>query len=146
MRTVHLFSLFLVAAGLGLLALGLPREGGELYFVVIFPVFVLRGPLSTLGAFALFFGLFLGFFSFLPALAGRSVETLPPWPGSPPPGQDDHRETPARPRGEDRSDRRFGGVLFLGPIPIVFGSNGKVTTAMLLLALAVTVLLLVLFL
>ena len=38
-----------------------------------------------------------------------------------------------------------GGVVFLGPIPIVFGTSTRVTRAMLFLALAITLILAALF-
>lgn len=47
-------------------------------------------------------------------------------------------------RGEGRVEA--GGVVFIGPIPIVFGTSRGVTTVMLVLALAVTLLLLVFYL
>ncbi len=146
MRVLHLLPFSLAVAGILLLAWGLPREGGELYFVVVVPVFVLRGPLSTLGAFLLFFGLILGLFSFLRFLPARLLRIapseLPSTAGPRPRSPDGTRE----PEGERRTEGKVGGVLLLGPIPIVFGSNAKVTTAMLILALALTTLLILLFL
>jgi len=38
-----------------------------------------------------------------------------------------------------------GGVVIIGPIPIVFGSNKKIAWTMLLVALAITVLLYILY-
>ena len=39
-----------------------------------------------------------------------------------------------------------GGVVFIGPIPIVFGTTSSITRGMLILALALTAMLLLLFL
>ncbi len=36
--------------------------------------------------------------------------------------------------------RKFGGALFIGPVPIIFGSNGKVTEYMLIMAVIMAVL------
>lgn len=140
---IRLLSFALAVAGALLLAWGLPREGGELYFVVVFPVLVLRGPLSALGAFLLFFGVFLGFFSLVRRVPARLF----------PPAGASATGSVAGPQGVGESSaqgregkRRFGGVLLLGPVPIVFGSGAKVTTAMLILALALTTLLVLVFL
>lgn len=139
MRALHLVALVLVVAGLSLLSYGLPAEGGQLYFVLVFPVFVLQGPLTAAGAFLLFFGGFLGFLSLLWAIPERLLGSAGL---SPPAGEPRPRERAEPPRVE----KKLGGILLLGPLPIVFGSDARITTAMVVLALALTVLLLVLFL
>lgn len=146
MRGLPFVALCLVAVGLVLLGWGLLAEGSQVHVVLVFPVFVLRGPLSTLGAFLLFLGTLLGFFS----LAWAPVERLR-WgdvhPMSPQrERQPRHGEPLSRPAETPPKEKRFGGVLLLGPIPIVFGSDVRVTAAMLILALVLTVLLLLLFL
>lgn len=49
-------------------------------------------------------------------------------------------------RGEGSSRREGGGVIFIGPIPIVFGSNRKISKVMLAIALIITVVWVTLFL
>ncbi|QIW25023.1 DUF131 domain-containing protein [Sulfolobus sp. S-194] len=45
-------------------------------------------------------------------------------------------------QGEQRSE--YGGVIFIGPIPIVFGSNKKIAKTMLILGIIIFIILLVL--
>ncbi len=47
---------------------------------------------------------------------------------------------------QGKSEVEAGGIVFIGPIPIVFGTSKGVTKAMLVLALVVSVLLLVFYL
>ncbi len=45
-----------------------------------------------------------------------------------------------------KSQSRYGGVVFIGPIPIIFGSDQKITKIMLYIGLAISMCLLLLFL
>lgn len=142
MRVLHALSLSLLAVGLTLLSWGILREGGQLYFVAVFPVLVLQGPLTTLGAFLLFIGVFLGFFSIARLLPARLL-------GAPSPGpsfEGSSSRSPESPYGpvERTKERRFGGVLLLGPVPIVFGSDERITKGMLLAGAVITMFLLLL--
>lgn len=136
MRLLPLLAIGLLAVGSALLARGLLTEGGQVALVLIFPVFALQGPLSTVGAVLIFLSVLLGFLSlasFGPPHLGEAV------PGRVGPLPEEGRT------GETRR-RRFGGILLLGPVPIVFGSDAKITVTMLILAIVLTVVLLVLFL
>ncbi len=48
--------------------------------------------------------------------------------------------------GVSRGESRYGGVVFIGPIPIVFGSDHKMANIMLYIGLAIAVWLFVFFL
>lgn len=49
-------------------------------------------------------------------------------------------------KNESKPKVQAGGVIFLGPIPIVFGSSKKIGRTMLLVAVVITMVLVVLFL
>jgi uncharacterized protein (TIGR00304 family) len=134
MRGISLVSLLLFVAGASLLYHGLRAEGGSAYLFLIFPVFVLSGPISLLGTLLIFLSLFLGFLSLTTSLPQRAFE-LPLIEEMP-----DQRKAPAV-----KDSKRWGGILLLGPIPVVFGSDVKITTAMLILAVALTAALFLLF-
>ena len=45
---------------------------------------------------------------------------------------------------EKEQKTEYGGVIFIGPIPIVFGSNKKITKTMLIIGIVIFVILLIL--
>lgn len=53
-----------------------------------------------------------------------------------------------RPRGEEEGEREThaGGIILIGPIPIIFGSSKKIAKWMLILALVIVVLMALLYL
>jgi uncharacterized membrane protein len=113
----------------GLIALGLAVARGEARFYLVFvvPVIAGTGPLAFLGILLAFLGFALTFFSWPFAVAPSPYPAIDPSTTS--------REGPpqeAAPPGTPRA-RRWGGVVFLGPIPLVFGSDPQMTRRMLIL-------------
>src|SRR5881296_206081 len=107
-----------VLAGVLMMALAVARGEASVYLVLIIPVIVGTGPLAFLGAFLL-------------------------WPfrfEAEPEGQD---ILPVSSEGAPPA-RRWGGVLFLGPIPVMFGSDPRMTRTMLLIGVVLFVALVVL--
>lgn len=121
MRVAWLLGPLLFLAGVSLLLMAIARGEASLSLVVIFPVITATGLLGGIGILLMIVAFVLGFF----LLPLRSSEPLPPPAlgvlptGSPP-----------------SSGKRWGGVVFLGPIPIVFGSSPRITRTMLLVAVA----------
>jgi uncharacterized protein (TIGR00304 family) len=98
------------------------REEASLYLIVIVPVVVGTGPLALLGILFVFVGFFLTFFLWS---AGTPLPLMAPT---------EVPETPASEAAERvPPKRRWGGVVFLGPIPLVFGSDPQMTRLMLVL-------------
>lgn len=131
MRSFALLALAALIGGVALLAYSAAVGQGQVHLVLIFPVFTGTGLLPFLGMLLIFAAFFLGFWAFATQPSAglpQPVGPVPP-PPSPPPA-------PAR---------RFGGVVFLGPFPIIFGSDAKMAKYMLVLGIALTVLLLAFF-
>lgn len=119
MRAIRLLGPALFAAGVVAIAIALVRGEATLNLVLIFPVLTATGGWAILGialVIAAFFATFLTWTARIEAVP----EPIPSPPTMP-------AEAPRAPRG------RWGGVVFLGPIPIVFGSDARVTRWMLLL-------------
>src|SRR5574340_53090 len=109
-RLVRLAGPALFVAGLASLAVGFFRGEATLSLFVVFPVVTATGGWSILGIVLMV----SGFFVFILTWSGPMEPQIatPPSEGAaaPPP-----------------TGRRWGGVVFLGPIPVVFGSDQKVT-------------------
>ena len=129
-RPIRLVGPAVLVGGLAFLALAVGRGEASVYLVVVVPVIAATGPLAFLGVLLVFGGFFLTFLLW-PALVDRPSGE-PPTASSVPPQEG---AAPAR---------RWGGVVFLGPIPLVFGSNPRMTRTMLLIGVALFVALLAL--
>ncbi len=134
MRLTRWLGPAILGIGLAVLALAVGRGEASLYLVVIVPVIAGTGPLAFLGILLVFVGFFLTFLLWSTRTGPGSEEQIVgagPAEGPPP-------------------ARRWGGIAFLGPIPLVFGSDPRMTRAMLwvgvLLFLALLALTLVAFL
>jgi len=133
-RFVRLVGPAVLLVGVAALAIGFLDNQATLSLFVIFPVVTATGAWSILGIVLMIAGFFLFFFawpsSVEPEAAVQPASTSSPASPAPP-------APPAAPR-------RWGGVIFLGPIPVVFGSDQKVTQWMLLVGVVLFVALLVL--
>lgn len=134
MRRLTLLALAVLVGGVALLGYSVATGESQVHLVLIFPVITGSGLIAFAGILLVAVGMFLGFFSIAQS-SFVTPEAPPPSPSAPGP----RAPPPAAPA------KRFGGVVFLGPVPIVFGSDVRVSRAMLVLAIALTVLLLVFF-
>ena len=123
MRTLTWVGLALLVLGVALIAWSLATGEGQLFLVLFIPVFTSGGVLGLAGIIALIAGVFLGMLSFagprLPAAGERPAQSPAQLPS--PPGA-----VPAP---------RYGGVVMVGPIPLVFGSDARVTKWMMVLGI-----------
>ncbi len=122
-------AVFLV--GIAALAEGFLSGQATLSLFVIFPVVTATGPWSFLGIVLMIAGLLL---FFLLGFSSLAPGALAPAAISPPETSSSPTAAPAR---------RWGGVVFLGPIPIVFGSDQKVAQWMLVVGVVLFVALVV---
>jgi len=128
MRKLTLVAIVLMVLGIALLAYAVYSAEAQVYIFVFIPVFT-GGSLAAFGGTLL---LFLGIFLFFLSLAGPTeIESLQPLKTAP------QTAAPKTPSG------KFGGVVFLGPLPIVFGSDKKMAKWMLVVALVLVILLVI---
>ena len=117
-RVIQLTGPAVLIAGLVTLALAVARGEASLYLIVVVPAVVGTSPLAFLGILLVFVGFFLTFFL---------------WSARPPLPRAEPTEVPAVTPAKAPPPRRWGGVVFLGPIPLVFGSDPQMTRVMLVL-------------
>ena len=131
-------SILMVVAGIALIVWAGLRGEAEFYLVLIIPVISGSGGVFAAGVLLLIFGVMLLFF----AISLRSVERYPE--------QTSQERPPARaPRtGETQSGggAQWGGVVFIGPIPITFGSGPRMGRLMVVAAIIMALLMLAFFL
>lgn len=116
--------ILLLALGIGLVAISVLTGEARVALVVIIPVIYGGGVLLLGGILCVIAGLFLLFYSNNGAAAQDN-------------GEADEERT--------EHERKIGGVLLIGPIPIIFGSDKRtalIAAAIALIAMALAILLL----
>jgi len=120
----------LVIAGvlgvIGIMILGYSVSEGEgnAGIFLIFPVFYGSGLFAFLGVLCIMGAMILGFVGFAEYAAAKQG----PEPGS-----------TQKARGKPQRSVRGGGVVLIGPIPIIFGSDPKTAVVLVILALIIMV-------
>ncbi len=132
MRETRLPGPLILFGGIVVLAYALVIGQATVSLVLVFPIVTASGPWGFLGV-LLIVTSFAVFFLTWPFATEIRRGSVPPGSEVSPPVA----TSAARPR-------RWGGVVFLGPIPIVFGSDAKVARWMLLVGIVLFVALLVL--
>lgn len=138
----------LILIALAALSVLLGILSGQLGFaiVLIFPVIYGSGYYALITA-AFIFGSFVALFlSFSYTLEERAVGSAAYRSAAPDEGKGSQHEA-LWPTGEEgKKTSRFGGVIFIGPVPIIFGSNPGIVKYMFAAAAIMVVLIIVLFL
>ena len=123
MRPIRFVGPGILLTGLVALAWAVARGEASVYLIFVVPAVVGTGPFAFLGILLVFLGFFLTFFLWTtgapPSSIGRPAIESP--------------EAEAIAPQETTKARRWGGVVFLGPIPLVFGSDPQMTRMMLIL-------------
>jgi uncharacterized protein (TIGR00304 family) len=124
-RNLVLASVLLV---LGIMILGYSVTTGEgtASIFIFIPVFYGSGLFAFLGVLCIMAAMILGFIGFSERMEDKGSRG-----SSQKPTQSDH--------GRPRSSIKGGGVVLVGPIPIVFGSDPKTAMVLIILALVVMV-------
>ena len=149
-------SILCFIAGVFLLILGGSQGQGKVYWIIFFPVFEGTGIFSIVGILLVMLGIFFFMFS----LAAGSFELvgfgglgglggLEGFEDFDPDHNHDHdrplrkHRTPAsaqhRPVQKPKTSIKSGGVIFIGPIPIIWGSDKKTGYIMAIVALVLAI-------
>jgi uncharacterized protein (TIGR00304 family) len=126
----------------GVASIGAAAAAGDvdLSFVLIFPVLSGGGALFAVGALLLFLGMLLAFLG----LSLRSMTRMVDDEG--PTATQERRPRPGEGTsigsvlGAPAGSSSFGGVVFVGPIPIVFGFNPRMNRLMVVAAVVMALL------
>jgi len=131
-RQIRVAGLILIAAALALLTLAALQGGLHLAILIVFPVIIGEGALPAIGGILLFSGFVALFLSFAIGFQKVGVD-----------GTSEGYVEGGIPRTGARSEYR--GVVLIGPVPIILGSNRRMALAMAIVTLvALTVLLMTL--
>lgn len=119
MNNLHKLSLLSFIGGFIFFLIGALAGEVEVGFFLIFPFLVGSGIIPT-------FGIILIFISILLFIFGFAI-------------REDYFNEQSKRTGEikDKKIIRGGGVILIGPIPIIFGSNWKITIIMMILAVLI---------
>ncbi|MDH7509044.1 MAG: TIGR00304 family protein [Methanomassiliicoccales archaeon] len=129
---IRLVSLAMILSGILLVVYGIASGEMQVALFLIFPVIYGTGILSLISLLLIFIGFFLTFLSF--AIPPERIEV---------PYETMEME---RPCSEEKPHVKGGGVVLIGPIPIIFGSDAKMAVIAMVLAIAMILLTLLLFL
>jgi uncharacterized protein (TIGR00304 family) len=122
MRKWLLVSLLLFVSGVALIIVSVSNGEGQMGLFLIFPFIITQGWIGAVGSLLLFLAVisvFIGFWTSATQDPGQTpVEMSSPTPAA-------------------RTKKNYGGVVLIGPIPIVFGSDEKIAKSMLIIAAAI---------
>ncbi|UCD13024.1 MAG: TIGR00304 family protein [Thermoplasmatales archaeon] len=123
MNKYHTLSILFFIGGLVFFLIGVFTGNVEAGFFLVFPFFVGSGIYSVLGIIFVFIAILLFMFGYASTAAdaiGLQFE------------ENKHDV-------ESKKSVKGGGVVLVGPIPIVFGSNWKIAVIMMVLAILLTI-------
>ncbi|MDD1743893.1 MAG: DUF131 domain-containing protein [Methanomassiliicoccales archaeon] len=120
MRPLRALAAFLILAGAALTVYGIATGEMQVALIVFVPVIVASSALGILAIGSIIGGVFVGIVDLFLG-AGTMPQDSPLDEGKNPPG----------------AKTEFGGVVLIGPIPIILGSNKRMAVYAMLVALAV---------
>lgn len=130
MNRYYLFAIILAICGIASIGYSVASGEGSAGVIVIIPFFSGSGIFSFLGVLCIMAAMFLAFMGF--AASGAIFEDSEDSP--------EKRPSQSSQTGPKKSVKG-GGVVMIGPIPIIFGSDSK--TAMILVVLAIVLMIIV---
>jgi uncharacterized protein (TIGR00304 family) len=128
MRPIVPIAIF--ASGVALIASAVATGEAEVSLILIFPLISGSGGLFVLGTVLIISSFVIGFA--LLAMGQLEVQQAMLDPGL---------EGLAR-EGQPRTERKYGGVVLVGPVPVAFGSDKTIALAMLVVGIVMAVVLL----
>jgi uncharacterized protein (TIGR00304 family) len=128
MNKFHFFSLFCLIFGLVFFYIGFLSGEVETGFFIIFPFISGSGIYAFLGFILIVIAIFLFMFSFA---SFNKIDEF----------QNDNYEL----KPKKKTSIKGGGIILIGPIPIVFGSNWKIAAFLMIIALIIILVYFILF-
>jgi len=120
MNNLHKLSLISFIGGFIFFSIGAVTGEVEVGFFLIFPFLIGSGIFSTFGIILVFISILLFIFGFA---FGRKYNF--------------NEQFERTGKIKEKKTMRGGGVVLIGPIPIVFGSNWKITIIMMIIAVLI---------
>ena len=124
MRKLTVASIALFVAGAASIAASIISGEGQVGLFLIFPFVFLQGGIGAVGILLVILGVFCLLIG-ISTSATDIPESTAGEPGS------------AAPKGGAK--KNFGGVVLIGPFPIIFGSDAKMANIMLMIAVAIVI-------
>jgi uncharacterized protein (TIGR00304 family) len=128
LRTLAPVGLFV--AGVACIAASVVSGETDVSLLVIFPVFTGSSGLFLLGTALVVFSFIAGFMALMVGQVELAGAVLNPGDGTPE-------------ATKTRTDKRYGGVVLIGPVPIAFGSDRRTALAMLAVGIVLAIAVLV---
>jgi uncharacterized protein (TIGR00304 family) len=118
MNKFHFLSLLCFIAGISFFLLGFLHGDVESGFFIIFPFISGSGIYAAIGFILIFIAILAFMFGF--------TSSYEPYEST----DENHEDKPRK-----KTSVKGGGVVLIGPIPIVFGSNWKIAAIMMIIAI-----------
>ena len=138
-----------LVAGIGLLVYSMMRGGSEISLVVIFPVISSDGdPFGIIGIFMILAGIIALYISSFTSRVSKTVINESNGSGTRDLKMGKDREDHHNGNSSDtktRSGVRTGGVVFIGPIPVIFGSDRGIARWMIVAGALIALVMIVFF-
>ena len=128
MNKFQILSLFCFILGFIFFSLGFLQGDVEAGVLIVFPIIGGSSICAFLGVISFFMAIILFMFGFISSLKSEELDY-------------DYEERPP----EKKASVKGGGVVLIGPIPIVFGSNWKISFVMLIIAIILVIVLFFVF-
>jgi uncharacterized protein (TIGR00304 family) len=127
-----IMALLLLICGIALLGYSVAEGESSAGIFVIFPVLMGSGLWAFVGMMCIMGALLFGFMGFGARLAGFG-ELYPSEPGD-----QRHEQAQGQPPGQRTGPAvKGGGVVLIGPVPIIFGSDIRLTIVLVILAIII---------
>ncbi|MDD1769262.1 MAG: DUF131 domain-containing protein [Methanomassiliicoccales archaeon] len=124
-RLLRLAALLMIATGIVISIVSIAQGQMRVALFLIFPVFYAEGILPAIGIALLFMGMVALFLAFFASVANGRVR----------PDQDNRSFDGIGTGDEGKPKVKAGGVVLIGPVPIIFGSDWRMAVTAIILAI-----------
>ncbi len=133
------WGIFFIILGILIFAISIYQGEGGFALFLIFPVLYSTGVLGLAAIVVIFIGFFLIFISPFHEISRTEYRTYPK--------SEEYKTYPVERKTEKevRMEKHYGGVILVGPIPVIFGSNKNMAIISILAAILILVAVAVIF-